>query len=204
VVADAISLLTGGVLPATFFFLSLYLQDVRSLGPLAAGLVLLPAAVGISLGARLAPVAMRRLPDRTVYFAGAVLTAVGLVWLAQLDVDGGYVLPILVPSFLAMAGFGLAGLPLTVAATSGVGEERAGLASGLLNASRQIGGAVLLAVLVAVSTAVTARAPGTADEALTHGFGGALLAGAGLVVVAAILGLGLPRPSRPVARSMPR
>ena len=196
VVADAISLLTGGVLPATFFFLSLYLQDVRSLGPLAAGLLLLPPAVGISLGARLAPVAMRRLPDRTVYFSGVLLTLIGLAWLSRISVAGDYVLPILVPSFLAMAGFGLAGLPLTVAATSGVGEERAGLASGLLNASRQIGGAVLLAALVAVATAVTAHTPGPAGEAVTRGYGAALLAGAGLVAVAAVLGRGLPRQSR--------
>jgi ABC-type uncharacterized transport system permease subunit len=95
-----------------------------------------------------------------------------------------------------MAGFGLAGLPLTVAATSEVGEERAGLASGLLNASRQIGGALLLAALVAVATAVTAQSEGSADRALTHGYGTALLVGAGLVAVAAGLGRGLPRQTR--------
>jgi EmrB/QacA subfamily drug resistance transporter len=198
VVADAISLLTGGVLPATFFFLSLYLQEVRGLGPLAAGLMLLPPAVGISLGARTSPLLMRRLPNRTVYFSGVLLTVVGLAWLSRLDVDGGYVLPVLVPSFLAMAGFGLSGLPLTIAATSGVGDQRAGLASGLLNASRQIGGAVLLAALVAVATAVTAAAAGPAGDALTRGFGAALLCGAGLVLLAAVLGLALPR--RPALR----
>ncbi|CCH88183.1 Drug resistance export protein [Modestobacter italicus] len=196
VVADAISLLTGGVLPATFFFLSLYLQEVRGLGPLAAGLMLLPPGVGISLGARLAPRLLRRLADRTVYFAGVTLTVVGLAWLSRLDVTGGYVLPVLVPSALAMAGFGLSGLPLTIAATSGVGDERAGLASGLLNASRQIGGAVLLAALVAVATAVAAIDPAGGHGAQTHGYGVALLVGAGLVALAAVLGLGLPR--RPV------
>jgi predicted MFS family arabinose efflux permease len=194
--ADAISLLTGGVLPATFFFLSLYLQEVRGLGPLAAGLMLLPPAVGISLGARTSPLLLRRLPDRTVYLTGVALTVVGLAWLSRLDVDGSYALPVLVPSFLAMAGFGLSGLPLTIAATAGVGDERAGLASGLLNASRQIGGAVLLAALVAVATAVTATAAGPAADALTRGFGTALLCGAVLVALAAVLGLGLPRGSR--------
>jgi EmrB/QacA subfamily drug resistance transporter len=196
VVADAISLLTGGVLPATFFFLSLYLQEVRGLGPLAAGLMLLPPAVGISLGARTSPVLLRRLPDRTVYWCGVLLTVVGLAWLSRLDGDGSLVLAVLVPSFLAMAGFGLSGLPLTVAATSGLGDEHAGLAAGLLNASRQIGGAVLLAALVAVATAVAAADPAGGHGAQTHGYGMALLAGAGLVALAAVLGLGLPR--RPV------
>ena len=192
-VADGISLLTGGVLPATFFFLSLYLQEVRGLGPLAAGLMLLPPAVGISLGARLAPLVMRRLAHRTVYWCGVLLTVVGLAWLSRLGPDTGYAAGILLPSFLAMAGFGLSGLPLTVAAMSGVDDERAGLASGLLNVSRQIGGAVLLAALVAVATAVAGADRDGGHPALTHGFGAALLVGAGLVAVAAALGLGLPR-----------
>ena len=204
VLADAISLLTGGVLPATFFFLSLYLQEVRGMGPLAAGLALLPPAVGISLGARLAPRLMRRLADRAVYFTGAGLTVAGLAWLSRLSADGGYAVHVLVPSFLAMAGFGLSGLPLTMAAVAGAGDERAGLASGLLNASRQIGGAVLLAALVAVSSAVAAGDPAGGHDAQTHGYGTALLVGAGLVAVAAALGLGLPRPSvvrRPAVES---
>lgn len=199
VVADAISLLTGGVLPATFFFLSLYLQEVRGLSPLAAGLTLLPPAVGISLGARLAPRLLRRMADRTVYFTGVALTVLGLAWLSRLDAGSGYALHIVLPSFLAMAGFGLSGLPLTVAATAGAGDERAGLASGLLNASRQIGGAVLLAALAAVSSAVTAGARSGGPSALTEGFGTALLLGAVVVTVAPVLGLGLP--SRPAVRA---
>jgi len=204
VLADAISLLTGGVLPATFFFLSLYLQEVRGMGPLAAGLALLPPAVGISLGARLAPRLMRRMADRAVYFTGAGLTVAGLAWLSRLSADGGYAVHVLVPSFLAMAGFGLSGLPLTMAAVAGAGDERAGLASGLLNASRQIGGAVLLAALVAVSSAVAAGDPAGGHDAQTHGYATALLVGAGLVAVAAALGLGLPRLSvvrRPAVES---
>lgn len=201
VVADAISLMTGGVLPATFFFLSLYLQDVRGVDPLSAGLALLPPAIGISLGARLAPRLMRRLPDRNVYFTGVFLTVVGLAWLSRLDADSGYAAHVLVPSFFTMAGFGLSGLPLTVAATSEAGDDRAGLASGLLNASRQIGGAVLLAALVAVAASVTASASSTGDAALTQGFGAAFLVGSVLVALAAVLGLWLPRPSRTTRES---
>jgi EmrB/QacA subfamily drug resistance transporter len=199
--ADGISLLTGGVLPATFYFLSLHLQEVQGMTPLTAGLALLPPAVGITLGAQLAPRLMRRFAHRTVYFIGVGLTVLGLAWLSRLDADGSYAAQILVPSFLAMAGFGISGLPVTVAATSGVGEERAGVASALLNASRQIGGAVLLAVLVTVASTVTAGTGRTLPDAVTHGFGVALLVGAGMVALAAVLGLGLPqRPAAGVGR----
>ncbi len=197
--ADGISLLTGGVLPATFFFLSLHLQEVQGLEPLQAGLALLPPAVGITLGAQLAPRLMRRLADRTVYLLGVGLTLGGLLWLSRLDAGGSYTGQILLPSFMAMAGFGISGLPVTVAATSGVGEERAGVASAVLNASRQVGGAVLLAVLVSVASTVTAGAGGASPDAVTHGFGVALLVGAGMVAVAAVLGLGLPQQSRRAA-----
>ncbi|MGY1802460.1 MFS transporter [Blastococcus sp. SYSU D00922] len=203
VLADAISLLTGGVLPASFFFLSLYLQEVRGMGPLAAGLALLPPAVGISLGARMAPRLMRRLADQAVYFTGVALTVLGLMWLSRLPVTGDEALHVLLPSFVAMVGFGLSGLPLTMAAVAGVGDDRAGLASGLLNASRQIGGAVLLAALVAVASAVAAGDPAGGQEAQAHGYGTALLVGAGLVTLAAALGLGLPRRAATTTASEP-
>ena len=133
-----------------------------------------------------------------MYFTGVLLTVGGLAWLSRLDAGSGFALAVLVPSFLAMAGFGLAGLPLTLAATSAVGDDRAGLAAGLLNASRQIGGAVLLAALVAVAAAAGAGTAAHRPDAVTHGYGTAFLVGAGLVALAASLGLGLPRRPRTV------
>jgi hypothetical protein len=171
---------------------------VRGLGPLAAGLMLLPPAVGISVGARTSPGSCAGCGTGRSDWCGVLLTVVGLAWVSRIGGSGSLVLAVLVPSFLAMAGFGLAGLPLTVAATSGLGDEHAGLAAGLLNASRQIGGAVLLAALVAVATAVAAAVPAGGHGAQTHGYGVALLVGAGLVALAAVLGLGQPR--RPVVR----
>ena len=124
---------------------------------------------------------------------GTLVSAGALAWLSQIDVGGRYAVDVLVPLTLAMAGFGAAGLPLTVTATSGLGAERAGLASGLLATARQVGSAVGLAALVAVAAAWAADA-GTegSDAALTAGFGGGFLVGAGVLVVAAVGALALP------------
>lgn len=151
--ADGISLLTGGLVGATFYFLSLHLQHVRGFDAQTTGLLLLPGAVGITLGARCASPAIARFGPRTVYLGGSVLATGGLLWLSAVQANGHLVLQVLVPSFLAMAGCGLSGLPITLAAMADVPHHQAGLASGLLNVSRHTGGAVLLATLVAVATA---------------------------------------------------
>ncbi|SFO60846.1 drug resistance transporter, EmrB/QacA subfamily [Geodermatophilus obscurus] len=189
-VANSLSALTGGVLPAMMFFLVLYLQQVLGLDPLMAGLALAPAAVGIALGAQVASRTIERLGPARLFQLGALVAAASLFWLSRLEVGGSYWTDVLVPSVLAMAGFGAAGLPLTVTAATGLGPERAGLASGLLSMSRQVGSAVGLAALVAVASTGT---PGASAEALTQGFGIGLLAGAGLQVAACLGGFALPR-----------
>jgi EmrB/QacA subfamily drug resistance transporter len=196
--ANALSLLTSGLVPAVFFFVSLYLQQGLAMPPLQAGLALLPAGLGMVVGSQLGPRLLRRLPLRAVYLAASLLSVGALLWLSRLGSGGGHVRDVVLPLFLATVGFGSAGLPLTLAATSGIGLDRAGLASGLLNTSRQVGGAIGLAVLVVIAATVTNRAsggsaPGT--EALTHGFGVALVVGAGLALVAGLGGLALPETS---------
>jgi EmrB/QacA subfamily drug resistance transporter len=192
-VANGISALTGGVLPATMFFLVLYLQQVLGMDPLQAGLALTPGAVGIAIGARLASAWIGGLGPRGTFLVGAAVSAIGLLWLSGIDVEGRYAWDVLVPLTLAMAGFGMSGLPLTVTATSGLGTERAGLASGLLATARQVGSAVGLAALVAVS-ASWAASSGRDDleAAATDGFGVGFLAGAGLLAVAAVVAVALP------------
>jgi predicted MFS family arabinose efflux permease len=193
--ANGLSLLTSGLVPAVFFFVSLYLQQGLGMAPLQAGIALLPAGLGMVVGAQTGPRLLRRFPVRAVYLAASLLSVASLVWLSRLGSGGGYAQDVLVPLFLATVGFGTAGLPVTLSATSGVGPDRAGLASGLLNTSRQIGGAVGLAALVVIAATVTAGASAggvPAPEALTHGFGVALLVGACLVLAAALGGLGLP------------
>ncbi|MGY1602224.1 MFS transporter [Geodermatophilus sp. SYSU D00815] len=183
-VANSLTALTGGVLPAMMFFLVLYLQQVLGLDPLTAGLVLAPGAVGIALGARLSSRAIERLGPRRLFQLGTLLAAGALVWLARIDGGGSYWWDVVVPMTLAMAGFGAAGLPLTVTATTGLGPGRAGLASGLLSTSRQVGGAVGLAALVAVASSAAGEP--------TDGFAVGLLVGAGLQLAAFLAAFALP------------
>jgi MFS family permease len=159
--------------------------------PLTAGLALTPGAVGIALGARGASRWIGVLGPRRSFVLGTLVSAGALAWLSQLDVGGRYAVDVLVPLTLAMAGFGAAGLPLTVTATSGLGRERAGLASGLLATARQVGSAVGLAALVAVAAASAAGAENSL-AGLTDGFGAGFLVGAGVLVVASVGALALP------------
>ncbi|MCF6507215.1 MFS transporter [Blastococcus sp. MG754426] len=191
-VANGISALIGGVLPATMFFLVLYLQQVRGMDPLEAGLALTPGALGIALGARVASGLIGRLGPRGTFWVGALLSAGALAWLSGIDVEGRYAVDVLVPLVLAMAGFGMSGLPLTVTATSGLGPDRAGLASGLLASARQVGSAVGLAALVALATAWAGESAEQGAAAATRGYGVGLLAGAGLIALAGLVALALP------------
>ncbi|MFJ4691932.1 MFS transporter [Streptomyces sp. NPDC088766] len=197
-VANALSLVTGGVVPATFFFMSLYLQQVRGLDPLGAGLAMVPAAVGIAAGSVVSSRLLVRLGSRVLYLTGAVAAAGGLLWLTRLDASGGYAGQVAAPLFLAMLGTGLGGLPLTMAATAHTGPGGAGLASGLLNTSRQVGGAVGLAVLVALAATRTARESAhPAVAAQLAGYRWGWLWCAVVVLLAGVAGsLTLPRAAR--------
>jgi hypothetical protein len=175
------------------FFLALYLQRVLGMNPLEAGLALTPGAIGIALGARGASRWLGALGPRRSFQLGTLLSAGAMFWLSAIDVEGRYAVDVLVPFTLAFAGFGAAGLPLTVTATSGLGPERAGLASGLLSTARQVGSAVNLAVLVAIATAWAAT-HGGADTAagLTAGFGVGFLVAGGVLVIACLAAELLP------------
>ncbi len=192
-VANGLSALVGGGLPATMFFLALYLQRVLGMDPLQAGLALTPGAIGIALGARGASRWLAVLGPRRSFQLGTLLSAAALFWLSGIDVEGRYAVDVLIPFTLAFAGFGAAGLPLTVTATSGLGPERAGLASGLLSSARQVGSAVNLAILVAVATAWAAGHGGVGTAAgLTEGFGVGFLVAGGILAVACVAAELLP------------
>lgn len=176
----------------TFYIITLYLQQVRGFSPLATGLSWLPFAVGIVLGAGIAPKLLLRLAPRWVTGLGAALAAGGALWFSTISTDTGYWLQ-LAPAMLILAfGFGLGVIALTQVAVYGVEPDKAGIASALLNSAQQIGVALGLAVLAGVAATVTAGTVtagtgSTEPQALIDGYGTALLVGAGILLAAAAL-----------------
>ncbi|NHC13745.1 MFS transporter [Motilibacter deserti] len=167
-VAYAVVLTVWAALTATVFFLGLYVQRVLGYEPLEAGLAFLPFPVGIVVAAQLAAVLAPRLAPRAIAALGGALAAGGLMWLAQLELDSAYVPALLLPMLVLSLGAGLVAVPLTVTAMAGTedsGRAEAGddqgraeseddaAAAAVLTAVQQVGGALGLAALTAVSTA---------------------------------------------------
>ena len=149
--ANVVGLLIGMSLFSMFFFISLYLQEVLHFSPIKTGVSYLPLAVGIILSAGLASQLVTRLGFKPPLIAGLLLIAGALVWFAQVPGTGGsYWADVFGPSLLAAVGLGFSFVPVTIAAVSGTKPHQAGLASGLINTSQQIGGALGLAILAAV------------------------------------------------------
>jgi EmrB/QacA subfamily drug resistance transporter len=198
--ANVVGLLVGAALFAMFFFLSRYMQQVLGYSALKAGLSYLPLAVAIIASAGGASVLVTKLGFKPVLLTGMGLIAVALVWFAQVPVDGNYVTDLLGPMVIAAVGLGFAFVPVTIAAVSNISADDSGLASGLINTSQQVGGALGLAVLGTIASTRTndlvASAqgnPAALPDALTEGFQLAFLAGAGFAVLGIIATLVLVR-----------
>jgi len=190
------AVLVAASLFSMFFFISLYMQQVLGFSALEAGLAYLPLAVGIIITAGASAGLVTRFGFKPVLVSGLLLTAGGLIWFSQVSADGSYVSDVLFPSLLAAAGLGLAFVSMTVAAVSGVEPHEAGLASGLINTSQQIGGALGLAILATIANSRTDEAmtaaqgnPAALPSALTEGFQAAFMVGAGFAILAAILAM---------------
>jgi EmrB/QacA subfamily drug resistance transporter len=190
--ADATQLLIGAGLIAMFFFLTLYMQTVLRFSPVQSGAAYLPLTAGVVIAAGLASQLFGRIGTKPVIAVGGAIGAGGLVWLSRIPLHGSYVPDILPGMLLVGLGLGAAFVAVTTAANAGVGEENAGLAAGLLNASLQVGGALGLAILSAIATSRTSTLLRHGDglaAASTHGYQRALLAGACFIVAAAVVAL---------------
>jgi EmrB/QacA subfamily drug resistance transporter len=189
--ANIVALLVAMSLFSMFFFISLYMQQVLGFSALKAGLCYLPLAVTIIITAGIAQALVTRIGFKIVLVAGMIFVTGGLVWFAQVSPDGSYVSDILGPSLLAAVGLGLAFVSVTIAAVTGIRPDQAGLASGLVNTAQQVGGALGLAILVAIANSTTSSqiSDGVTDRAvaLTDGFQDAFLVGAGFALAGAIL-----------------
>ena len=198
--ANVVGVLTGASLFSMFFFISLYMQNVLGYSAIKAGLSYLPLALTIIIAAGVASGLVTRLGYKPILATGMVFIAGGLVWFSQISPDGTYLGDVLGPSILAAIGLGLAFVPQTIAAVSGVKEHLAGLASGLINTSQQVGGAVGLAVLSTVAFPqiedglfTAGSDPAAAAVVLTDGYADAFLAGAGIALLGLVATLVLIR-----------
>src|SRR6202165_256772 len=154
--ANLVALLLGMSLFSMFFFISLYLQNVLHYSPIKTGISYLPLAVGIIIAAGLASQLVTRIGFKPTLIAGLLLITGGLLWFSQVPGTGGsYIADVLGPSLLAGAGFGFAFVSVTIAAVTGTKPDEAGLASGLINTSQQIGGALGLAILATIANSRT-------------------------------------------------
>jgi len=188
--ANGIAVTVGACMFSLFFFLSLYMQDVLHFSALKTGFAFVPGALAIIIGAQTASRLVSRIGPRRIIVSGAALAAIGMWWLSRLPATGHYYVHVLAPMMLVSLGLGLSIVPVTVAATMGVDRTEAGLASGLVNTTRQVGGALGLAVL---ATLATDRSKGLRTAvALSSGFDRAFLVGGFIAVAGALLAFTLP------------
>ena len=184
-----IFLFSAAILPM-WYIGSLYLQQVLNLSPIDTGLVFLPIAVMIGVCASQAGKLVSRVGVRTVLGCGLLLMTAGMYFYSRIGSGGSAIQYIMVPGLLTAAGIGFSIVPSTIAATQAADPERAGLAAGLANTSRQIGFGLGLAVIISIATQITSDQVGGGtgvSQALTHGFRVGYLIGAGLCAVAALL-----------------
>ncbi|MFD5143118.1 MFS transporter [Streptomyces sp. NPDC058401] len=204
---------------STFYFLTLFMQHVLGYGAVRTGLAYLPFSAGIGMTAAIGSKLVLRLAPRLVAAPGLVIAAAGMLWLGTLTPHASYAGVLMPAMFVTGAGLGCAFVPLTLGAVRGVAEYDSGSASGLLNTAQQIGGALGVAGLAALSTAFAGdRLPGAdaayfsglrthdtelvarAQEAMTYGYtraftGGALVFATAALIVAVVNDAGRPEPS---------
>jgi EmrB/QacA subfamily drug resistance transporter len=195
-VANTIVILFSGALFPMWFISSLYLQLVLGFSPLNTGLIFLPMALAIMAVASRAGRLVTRFGVRSVLGSGLLMMTAGLLLLTKVFAYNGSehfslgVVYVMIPGILTAAGIALSIVPSTIAATQGARPGQAGLASGLVNTSRQIGGGLGIAILVTLATQRTSHLLGHTTDlnlALTDGFRLAYYIGAGLAAAAAVM-----------------
>ncbi|MBA3724334.1 MAG: MFS transporter, partial [Candidatus Levybacteria bacterium] len=174
------------------FFLTLYLQNILNYTPVQTGLSFLPVPIIIGYISRKAPSLIEKYGFKPLLIAGTSITTIAVFMFSFLTVESTYLINIL-PAFLLMAvGFGLSFVSITVAATAGVPADESGLASGLINTSQQIGGALGLAILAVVATTAiaTAQASGqTLVQASLYGYQQVFVWAAGMMLSAILVAI---------------
>lgn len=187
-VANLVVLFIGAATVAGFYFASLFLQNVLHYSPLRAGAAFLPFCAGTIAGSMLSGRLTARFGTRVVLSTGLALGAAGMLLFGRMDSDSTFTNGFLLPSLVASTGVGLCMVANTSLATTQAAPHEAGLISGLINAARQIGGSLGLAILTTVAAAGTAPAsPAAHLQHLADGYGRAFYVTAAFCAVAAVI-----------------
>jgi EmrB/QacA subfamily drug resistance transporter len=190
--ANVAGLILGTAIFAMFLMLTLYMQQVLDYSAMKTGVAYLAVAGTAIFWSALAAQLVTRVGVKPVLVAGMTALSAGLLYFTQVSVGGSY-LGDLLPGFLLIAvGLGFSFVPISIAALAGVQPSEAGLASGLINTSQQIGGALGIAVLSAIATSTTDNriASGSpASSALTDGFQSAFIGAAAIALVGVLVAL---------------
>jgi len=206
--ANVVMLIVGTVTFSEFFVLSLYVQDVLHYSAMQSGAAFVAFALSVVVASNLAQWVVAKVGVRATLTAGILASAVSVAWLTRLPLEGDY-LANLFPAFvLGGAGLGFTFVPVTIASLTGVQRADAGVASGLVNTSRQIGGAIGVAATSAIAATSTSNylhshASASSGVALDHGFQTALYVLTGLLVAGALIAGGLVRSAPAPAAPMP-
>ncbi len=200
--ANLIMVLIGAVMFSVFFFLSQFLQNVQGYSPLRTGFAFLPMPLAIIVGTQLSSRLIGRVGARTLLVIGPLIASAGLLLLSRMHTGSSYALHVGIPGAIITFGVGMSFVPVTMAANSGVERRDAGLASGLINTTRQIGGSLGLAVLLTIAASRTHALAGSGPRvAETAGFDRTFAVSAAFMVLAAavaLIALARPRPPEPV------
>jgi EmrB/QacA subfamily drug resistance transporter len=199
--ANVITVVVASIAFSWFFLQTLYLQRVLDYSAIQAGIAFVPIALTIAVFSNVAQTLVTRLGVRMVLTTGLLLTAVSLALLARAPVEGHYFWDLFPAFLLGGLGLSLCFVPMTIAGLSGVGPGDAGVASGLVNTSRQIGGAVGLAAVSTIATTFTNNYvdshPGSTSSsatALTNGFESSFYVLTALAVIGALIAATQIRP----------
>jgi EmrB/QacA subfamily drug resistance transporter len=208
--ANAAMAIVGSVAFSEFFLLTLYLQDVLHYSAMQSGAAFVAFASAVVVASNVAQVVVGRFGVKPTLTAGLVASAVSVAALTRLPVDGHYFWDLFPWFVLGGAGMGLSFVPITIASLTGVERSDAGVASGLINTSRQVGGAIGLAAVSAIAATSTshyaqAHSAVTASSrvALDHGFQTGLYVLTGLLVIGALIAAALVKSAPAVSADAP-
>jgi EmrB/QacA subfamily drug resistance transporter len=198
--ANAAMAIVGAVAFSEFFVLTLYLQGVLHYSAVQSGVAFAAFALSVVLSSNAAQAVVGRIGVRPTLTVGLLASAASVAWLTRLPVDGRYFWDLFPAFVLGGAGMGLSFVPVTIASLTGVERSDAGVASGLINTSRQIGGAIGIAAVSAIAATSTsnyaeAHSVGASSAAaLDHGFQTALYVLTGLLLAGALIAVTLLQP----------